>query len=229
MTDTLSFTPPTTAPDNAHEGESESKRSVDRRLILLGVALLVVVLGGAAMFLLRGGSSSTDAGTFPMPAHPAAGHDSSASASPSALAPIAKYTGAPAGRDPFAPLVKPAAATGVPGASAAPSGAASAPAPAPTAAAPSGSTPGGASAPTSPSAAVSLTLHAIVGADTSSPEVQVVYNGKSQEMKVGDVLGGGEVSGGTVKLQSIQPDDNVATFEIGDGTYDIHVGQTFTG
>jgi hypothetical protein len=53
--------------------------------------------------------------------------------------------------------------------------------------------------------------------------VDITYNRKAYRLKAGQTVGG------TLKVVSIEPDDSMAVFQVGDQTFDLHVGQAWVG
>ena len=53
--------------------------------------------------------------------------------------------------------------------------------------------------------------------------VQITYNGKGYQLATGGTVDG------TLKVLSIQPDDSMAVFQVGDQTFDLRQGQAWIG
>ena len=68
--------------------------------------------------------------------------------------------------------------------------------------------------------AVVVVLKAIAFHGTT-PYVVVSFSGKSIALKTGDT------SAGNLKVVAIAPDDGTATFQLGDQTFDLHIGQSY--
>jgi hypothetical protein len=68
--------------------------------------------------------------------------------------------------------------------------------------------------------AVLVVLKAIAFHGTN-PYVVVDFSGKSYAMKTGDT------AGDNLKVMAIAPDDGTATFQLGDQTFDLHIGQSY--
>ena len=75
-------------------------------------------------------------------------------------------------------------------------------------------------APTTSAPAVVVVLKAIAF-HGSTPYVVVSFSGKSIALKTGDT------SAGNLKVVAIAPDDGTATFQLGDQTFDLHIGQSY--
>lgn len=252
MTET--FAPSAPAGDDnvmhAPEEVSSTGSGLDRRRVAIVGGLLAAVLAGGGYFLLGHHGSSQSATFTPNVAKPSAaapGGGAAGTPQPSA-SPLTKYTGAPAGRDPFKPLVTappppappsptasqatpsptvPPVVGGVPGGTTFPGGGfpSTAPSTAPSTPGSSGSSgvPSPAPSSSTPTPATVLVLHGIVGADTATPKVSISFDGKAYTLKAGEQVNG------TLELVSIQPDDGLAVFQLGDQTFDLHVGQTYLG
>ena len=79
-------------------------------------------------------------------------------------------------------------------------------------------------APTSSAHAVMVVLKAIAFPKTGAttvPYVDVVFGGKSYVVKTGETVAG------SLKVIAIAPDDGTATFQLGDQTFDLHIGQSY--
>jgi hypothetical protein len=75
---------------------------------------------------------------------------------------------------------------------------------------------------TPPVAKVLVVLKAIAFHGTT-PYVVVTYTGVQYALKTGDN------AGASLKVLAIAPDDGSATFQLGDQTFDLHIGQTYVG
>ena len=173
-------------------------------VVLVAIVAGVLALAAAAYFLLfsGGGDDTATSGAVPQGtvSAPAGSHAPSASAKPStSTAPQKVSTG---GRDPFAPLVVPAQASG----SAAPSAGSS-----------SGSGTGSATVPSGLSESVTLTKVAL-----SPATVDVTVNGKKYAgQKVGQVFG-------TYFSLVAVTGNNTATLSFGDSSITVVLGKTVT-
>jgi hypothetical protein len=218
--------------------EDSTPSARDPRLLIGGGIGLVVVAAAAAYLFLGGGGTAT-----PTAVSPRVHHSATPTATSAAVIPVGKPTAAvrtfngDVGRDPFLPLVTPAPA-------------ATTTAPKPTSTAPVATTtattpgtvvgPGGVSTtglpggvpPTNtppptviPTATptptkVMVVLKAIAFHGTT-PYVVVSYSGVQYMMKTGDS------AGASLKVLAIAPDDGTATFQLGDQTFDLHIGQSY--
>jgi hypothetical protein len=206
-----------------------------------GIALAVVAVLGGYLFLGGGGGSDTP--TTPV----AAGgvHHPTPTATVSAVVVVGKPTPAvktfngDVGRDPFAPLITspPAPKTSAPKpTSAAPTTTAAAPPTITPTTLPAGQSLPPTTLPTTTTAAptvapttthapqsVLVVLKAIVfpPATPTTPYVKVTYGGANFQLKTG------QTANGSLKVVAIAPDDGVATFQLGDQTFDLHIGQSF--
>jgi hypothetical protein len=216
--------------------ESAAPKARDPRVLIGGgIGLAVVAVAGAYLFLGGGGSSSPTAA----PKAPTAHH---ATPTPTAtVIPVGKPVVAvhtfkgDVGRDPFAPLV-----TSAPPTSAAPTKAASTTLPAST------TTPGAVvgvpggvpgtlptgqvtglptalptAAPTTTAPVKVMVLLKAIAFHGQTPYVQVRYAGVTYALKTGDS------AGESLKVLAIAPDDGTATFQLGDQTFDLHIGQSY--
>lgn len=184
-----------------------------RRVILLGGvgAVLLALAGGAYVLLGLGGTevASEELGT---PTRQASAAPSRPTASPAVTAPGVSVVGKePVRRDPFRPLYKPA-----PPPTTAPTG------PTPPGVPADPNAPGVPTSPDSPTAPeVVITLRSIGGTE-AEPTVTFTV-GDSQITAKTD-----EVVGGVLKILSIRVDDKAATFQLGDETFDLRIGQSHT-
>jgi hypothetical protein len=205
-----------------------------------GIGLAVVALVGGYLLLGGGGGgSSTPTGALPKPALHSATVTPSASAAPVGKATQAVRTfNGEVGRDPFKVLITaapaptttttaakptatvPVAATTSPGSvvGVPTTGANGLPTSVPTAVLTL--TPTTTAAPTTTAPPVMVVLKAIAFHGTT-PYVVVSFSGKSLAMKTGDT------STGNLKVVAIAPDDGTATFQLGDQTFDLHIGQSY--
>jgi hypothetical protein len=223
------------APEQPEETPSTGR---DPKVLIgggIGLALVAVVGG----YLLLGGGGS-DSPSAPAAVRPAVTHAApttpSASATATGKAPAAIRTfNGDVGRDPFNPLITPPPTTAPP-TSAAPNPVATT---TPASATPSpgsvvGLPPNGVNvlptsipvvptsipAPTTTAPAVVVVLKAIAF-HGATPYVVVSFGGKSIALKTGDT------SAGNLKVVAIAPDDGTATFQLGDQTFDLHIGQSY--
>lgn len=207
----------------------------------IGLALVAIVGG----YLLLGGGGGDSSSAPAAAARPAVTHAAPTTPSASA-APVGKATAAiktfngEVGRDPFNPLITPppvptntaasGSATPSPGSTALPTAAAPTPGTVVSGLPTTGVTalptsitlvPTGTPAPTTTKApAVVVVLKAIAFHGTT-PYVVVSFSGKSLALKTGDT------SAGNLKVVAIAPDDGTATFQLGDQTFDLHIGQSY--
>jgi hypothetical protein len=221
------------APSPAQPEDSAPPARDPRLLIGGGIALAVVAIGGAYLFLSGGGSD-----TATTPVRPVVHHTATPTA-PATVIPVGKPTAAvkafkgDVGRDPFRALVTPPppvtappvkatstvpVTTTSPGSVVGPGGVTTTGLPGgvpPTIAPPTLATP-----TTTPAAKVMVVLKAIAFHGTT-PYVVVSYSGVQYAMKTGDS------AGASLKVLAIAPDDGTATFQLGDQTFDLHIGQSF--
>jgi hypothetical protein len=211
-----------------------------RLLIGGGIALAAVALVGGYLLLGGGGGGAGTAATTGVV------HHTTTSTTPSASTTVIPVGKAPAavrtfkgdvGRDPFqalvtsppappvataaaaagtAPVTVPTAAPTSPG-SVVGTGTGGVPVALPTGAAPT-------TAPVTPvttqPAKVMVVLKAIAFHGTT-PYVVVTYSGTQYALKTG------ETAGASLKVVAIAPDDGTATFQLGDQTFDLHIGQSY--
>jgi hypothetical protein len=213
-----------------------------RVLIGGGIGLAVVALAGGYLLLGGGGGGSAPTATPTVIHH--------VTPTPTAtVVPLGKPTPlvhsfhGDVGRDPFRALItpppvatttapKPTATTPVgtvttPGNVVGPTGSV------PTGSVPTGTVPTGlptvlptvttpspATPTTTPPPAVLVVLKAIAFHGTV-PYVVVTFSGKSYALKTGDT------AGTDLKVVAIAPDDGTATFQLGDQTFDLHIGQSY--
>jgi hypothetical protein len=212
-------------PGPAGFAASESDPAADRKkrlTAIIGIAAVVAILGGGGYFLLMTGNDAPAAVTSALPTS-----RSTRSATPSASAkasavptPPPVVATEPARLDPFKPLYSPAPVPVV-----------STPAAQPTVG-PSGGvpgTPGGGLVsggptvgPGTPSAGQNIVRFTSIDSKPAKPTVTVSLDGVILVGATGDVLGG------TLKVVSIRPDDGAATFQLGEATFDLHIGQSYS-
>ncbi|MDX6208867.1 MAG: hypothetical protein QOE24_1258 [Frankiales bacterium] len=204
-----------------------------RVLIGGGIALAAVALVGGYLFL-GGGGGSTPTATDSVIHH-------TTPTTTATVIPVGKPTAAvrtfkgDVGRDPFRALVTsppaPTVAAVKPTTSTVPTVTPTSPGSVigtgglPTL--PVGSTPTAAptavpTTTTPPVAKVLVVLKAIAFHGTT-PYVAVTYSGAQYALKTGDT------AGASLKVLAIAPDDGSATFQLGDQTFDLHIGQTYVG
>ncbi|MFL6137821.1 MAG: hypothetical protein ACJ74O_08490 [Frankiaceae bacterium] len=230
-TETFPFTtqePP--APAGTPDGDGEPGRRPSRRALLAGGGVLALaVVGGAFLLLSGGGGGTAQQGLVPHGkpvASSSSGPSGAGASAPATRKKLPVYRGAPAGRDPFKPLVTPPPPAAPPSASA--------PAPSPTSVpiVGPGTGPGtGGGVPTStptpsasrPAATTILVFRSISFTSGNVPVVDITFNGKSYRLR-----SGGKVDN-VLRVISIQPDDSMAVFQVGDQTFDLHVGQAWVG
>jgi hypothetical protein len=196
-----------------------------------GIGLAAVALVGGYFFLGGGGSDSS--------ATPAAPHTSATSLAPTptgTVIAVGKPTAAvktfkgDVGRDPFQALVtsppaptttaaKPASTT-LPAAATSTSGAVVGPTTLPTSGPTLPITPTSAAPTTSAAPKIMVVLKAIAF-HGATPYVVVSYSGQQYALKTG------ETAGESLKVLAIAPDDGTATFQLGDQTFDLHIGQSY--
>ena len=214
----------------------------DPRLIYGGIAAVVVVAVGGYLFLGGGGGGSAAPAAVGVGVH----HPTttpSASASPTVIT-VGKPTAAvrtfqgDVGRDPFQALVtapapvttkatKPVSTTSTlptapattPG-SVVGGGSALPPGSLPTSGLPTSAPSTVISTTTPPVTKVIVVLKAIAF-HGATPYVVVSYSGVQYMMKTGDA------AGASLKVVAIAPDDGTATFQLGDQTFDLHIGQSY--
>jgi hypothetical protein len=220
--------------------EASAPKPRDPRLLIGGgIGLAVVAAAGAYLFLGGGGGgTATPAAVSPRIHH---------SATPTATAtviPVGKPTAAvrafkgDVGRDPFQALVTPApaavttspkatstapvtsATATTPGTVVGPSGV---PTGLPGGVTPTGTTPSTAIPTTTPPPAKVMVVLKAITFHGTMPFVVVSYTGVQYMMKTGDT------AGASLKVLAIAPDDGSATFQLGDQTFDLHIGQSYVG
>jgi hypothetical protein len=224
------------APSPAQPEDSAPPARDPRLLIGGGIALAVVAIGGAYLFLGGGGGGSATP-----TAAPTGVHHTVAATTTAAIIPVGKPTGAvlafkgDVGRDPFRALVTPPpvvttkppkpTSTLVPVTTTSP-GSIVGPGGVTTTGLPGGIPPTNAPPPTAiptttpPPTKVMVVLKAIAFHGTT-PYVVVSYSGVQYMMKTGDS------AGASLKVLAIAPDDGTATFQLGDQTFDLHIGQSY--
>jgi hypothetical protein len=212
-------------PGPAGFAASESDPAADRKkrlTAIIGLGAVVAILGGGGYFLLMTGNDAPAAVTSALPtSRSTRSATPSASAKPSAApTPPPVVATEPARLDPFKPLYSPAPVP-VESTTAAP------PAVGPSAGA--SGTPGGglvSGGPTvgpgtTPSAGQNVVRFTSIDSKPAKPTVTVSLDGVILVGAAGDVLGG------TLKVVSIRPDDGAATFQLGEATFDLHIGQSY--
>lgn len=209
-------------PDGAEDAVSLRDRLNDRR-ILAAIAGAVVVVAALGFFvvkpMLSGSSNSADDAPV---VHHAVTHRPSATPSPSATAPEVAATPAPQlkVRDPFSPLVVPAAATA----------AASAPATTPASAPPNIVIVQPSSAPAAPTYTLKLVSISASATDASQDTASVLFNGAPMTLKLGQNFP--SATNGPFQLTFVSsvsnPKYNSAEFAYGDQTFSLAIGQTQT-
>ncbi len=201
-----------------------------------GIGLAVVAIVGGYLFLGGGGGGSTAA---PKAAGVGVHH---VTATPTAtVIPVGKPTAAvktfkgDVGRDPFRPLVTPppvrttaapkpasttlpAGATTSPGSVVGPGGL---PTGLPPVTAPPVTLPPTVIPTTTPPAAKVVVVLKAIAFHSTTPYVLVNYAGVQYALKTGDS------AGASLKVLAIAPDDGTATFQLGDQTFDLHIGQSY--
>jgi hypothetical protein len=234
-TDTFPFTPDSQNEMTPPMDDEPSGGRFDKRKMALGGGLVALVVAGGGFFLLSHGGGSKDAaqgvvphGKAPAAAAPAGG-GAKAGASGATRVKIRPYKGAPAGRDPFKPLVTaPAQPSAVPTTPSSSPTTPSVPIVGPgTGGTPPTTAPSGAPTPaptTQPAPQTTLAFEGIeFAAPGNTPVVRVRYDGKEYRMKTG------ATAAGSLKVVSIEPDDSMAVFQVGDQIFDLHVGQVWVG
>jgi len=207
--------------------EAETPTRSRRMVVLVGIVAVLAALGIGGYLLLSGGDNAATAASGPRPA-PLARSTAGTSVSPSS-APVRTLPPAgsePTRHDPFKPLYSPAPvpATAVPTAPAAPTAVATSgvpvPGSVPTGVLPSGTGTGGPGIGGSTGQDV-VTFISI--AKTAKPlTVTLRLDGAVVTGAAGDTLGS------MLKVLSIRPDDNAATFQLGEATFDLHVGDFYS-
>ena len=190
-----------------------------RAVVIGGIAAVVLTLGGGAYVLFGAADdAATTAGGPPVLPSRTAVVSPSANSLPSPIAPGPATE--PNRHDPFKPLYSPKPIP--PTASPTPA------APVPSAL-PSGNplptTPGGVVGPGTPGTPGAtqnvVKLLSISGAG-KTPMITVSVDGVPSTGKAGEVLAS------ILQIVSIRPDDGAATFQLGDATFDLHIGQSYT-
>jgi hypothetical protein len=225
------------APSPEQPEDSAPSARDPRLLVGGGIALAIVAIGGGYLFLSGGGGGTAT------PAAVAPGIHHSATATPTvAVIPVGKPTVAvhafkgDVGRDPFRALVTPppppttkapkptstvlpVTTTTSPGSVVGPVGVPSTTG-LPGGVPPTNPPPTVISTTTPPPAKIMVVLKAIAFHGTT-PYVVVSYSGVQYMMKTGDN------AGASLKVLAIAPDDGTATFQLGDQTFDLHIGQSY--
>jgi hypothetical protein len=216
--------------------EASSPPARDPRLLIGGgIGLAVVAVAGAYLFLSGGGGGAASPTAVPTHLH----HSATATAT---VIPVGKPTAnvkvfkGDVGRDPFRALVTPSpeatttaakpTSTAVPAATTTSPGSVVGPGGVTTTGLPVGTPPTNTAPPTAiptttpPPTKVMVVLKAIAFHGTT-PYVVVSYAGAQYAMKTGDS------AGASLKVVAIAPDDGTATFQLGDQTFDLHIGQSY--
>lgn len=207
-------------PDDAEEAVSLRDRLNDRR-ILAAIAGAVVVVAALGFFVVKPmlSGSSTNADDAPI-VHHAVTHRPSATPTPSTTAPAAAATPAPQlkVRDPFSPLVVPAAAT------------ASVSAPASTAASAPPNIVIVQPSPAAPTYTVKLVSVSASATDATQDTASILFNGAPMTLKLGQNFP--SAANGPFQLTYVSsvsnPKYNSAEFAYGDQTFSLAIGQTQT-
>jgi hypothetical protein len=221
------------APNLEQSEDSAPKVRDPRVLIGGGVALAALALVGGYL-LLGGGGGSTPTAFTPPVHHVTATPSTTATVIPAGkpTAPVPTFKG-DVGRDPFRALVTspPAPTTQAtqPATAAAPTATPTSPGSVlgtgglptlPVGSAPTTVPIGVPTTTTAPVAPVMVVLKAIAFHGTT-PYVVVTYSGQQYALKTG------ESAGASLKVMAIAPDDGTATFQLGDQTFDLHIGQSY--
>ena len=218
--------------------DSSAPSGRDPRLLIGGgIGLAVVAVAGAYLLLGGGGGGGSTAAPAVAPGI----HHPTVSTTPSAtVIPVGKPTAivhafkGAVGRDPFRPLVTaapvvtttppkpastilPVATTTSPGSVLGPGGL---PTSGPGAPPTTTTLPTVIPTTTPPPAKVMVVLKAIAFHGTT-PYVVVSYSGVQYALKTGDT------AGASLKVLAIAPDDGTATFQLGEQTFDLHIGQSY--
>jgi hypothetical protein len=188
----------------------------NRRAVVIGGVAVVVAALAAGGFMLMSGSNDAATLASTLPTKAATTHSVQPSPSATSATPLPAAT-EPNRHDPFKPLFPPkpvptptpTVAPTVPGVSG--SGLPTAP----------GGTGGGVIGPSgSPGSAQNVVkLVSITG--SKIPTVTVTLDG------VQFVGSPPTIFGGILQVMSIRPDDGAATFQLGDATFDLHIGQSY--
>jgi hypothetical protein len=226
------------APSPAQPEDSAPPARDPRLLIGGGIALAVVAVAGAYLFLSGGGGGTASPSAVPPGLHHTVAPTTTASIVPVAKpTPTVKAFKGDVGRDPFRALitsappvaaattvakptstVAPVTTTPSPGSIVGPSGV---PTGLPVGTPPTSTTPATAiPTTTAPPTKVMVVLKAIAFHGTT-PYVVVTYSGVQYAMTTG------ESAGASLKVVAIAPDDGTATFQLGDQTFDLHIGQSY--
>lgn len=223
------------APSPEQPEDSAPSARDPRLLIGGGIALAVVAAAGGYLFLGGGGGGGTATPAAVAPVHHSASPTPSVTVIPVGKPTVAVHTfKGDVGRDPFRALVTPPpvvttappkptsttlpVVTTTPGSVVGPGGVAT-------------TLPGGVpptntppptviSTTTPPPTKVMVVLKAIAFHGTT-PYVVVSYSGVQYALKTG------ESAGASLKVLAIAPDDGTATFQLGDQTFDLHIGQSY--
>lgn len=231
------FSPQGFGDPGADPAEAASGAKRDPRL-LIGGGLAVAIAAVAGAYLLLGGGSGSDAGSPSVAAHhPVATATATVVPIGTPAAHVRTFNG-DVGRDPFRALVTPppAVATGSTSGATGATGGTATTAPAPT------TTPGTVVGPTSlptsgPTLPVTTTVPVPTPTATQAAKIMVVlkaiafhgqtpyvlvhFDGAQYALKTGDT------AASSLKVVAIAPDDGTATFQLGDQTFDLHIGQSY--
>jgi hypothetical protein len=195
------------------DGEPATANDGRRKIVAIaGIAAVVAALGVSAFLFLGGsGGASPAAGAGAVALPPSSSKSAHPSVTPTVAPTIPIAATEPNRHDPFKPLYtpKPVPVTTTP-ASTTPSGGL-----------PSGS-PGGTVGPGgTPGATQNVVKLVSISGDTA-PTVSVQIDGKPFLGKTNDILGS------VLRVVSIRTTDGAATFQLGDATFDLHIGQSYT-
>lgn len=232
---------------SAFADEAAAPARSRRVVFLAGGVAVAVALAGGAFLLLGGGGGGDDIELGVPPQRPVASATPEPSAEPTPEAPLLDETEEPQRHDPFRPLYppKPPESTDPPVPTDAPTDVPTGWPTAPGGGSGGGGVVGGGGQPGATQNVVALLGINIggetVGEDpldgeepvdeepTASPSptgppeitVSVTVDGQEFEGKVGDTLGS------ILLVVAIRPDDGAATFQLGEVTFDLRIGQSF--
>lgn len=195
------------------EMDSATENAGRRKLVaLVGIVAVVAALGVSAYLFLGGGGSAAPSAAPAVTRAPAA--SGKPTTTPTAVPTIAVAVAEPIRHDPFKPLYTPkpppvtASATPAPAASGSQT--------------PGATNPSGGPLPF-PSGSNGQDIVQLQGISTGKvPSVTVNLDGKQLTGVTGDTLGG------ILKVVAIRPDDHAATFQLGDVTFDLSIGKSYT-
>lgn len=195
------------------EMDSATENAGRRKLVaLVGIVAVVAALGVSAYLFLGGGGSAAPSAAPAVIRAPAA--SGKPTTTPTAAPTIPVAVAEPIRHDPFKPLytTKPVPVT----ASATPAPAASG------SQTPGATNPSGGPLPF-PSNSNGQDIVQLQGISTGKvPSVTVNLDGKQLTGVTGDTLGG------ILKVVAIRPDDHAATLQLGDVTFDLSIGKSYT-